>query len=93
MPTSIRLDPHDARLLRRLAKERGQTQSEVVRAAIQTLAREAEEARARSGRVSTYDRLAHVVGIADSGGAGLSDDTGTRFRRLLVERARDRGPR
>lgn len=93
MPTSIRLDPHHVRLLRRLAKEREQTQSEVVGAAIRTLAREAEGARFRAERVSAYDRLAHVIGIADSGGADLSVDTGARFRIRVAERAGDRGPR
>jgi len=92
MPTSIRLDPQAERLLRRLAKQRGQTKSEVVRAAIQSLAHEME---AGVGHASAYDRLAHVIGIIDSGGGGtaLSEDTGAKFRALLAERQRDRRSR
>ena len=92
MPTSIRLDPQAERLLRRLAKQRGQTKSEVVRAAIHSLAQ--EMATTTTGqRMSAYDRLAHVVGIVDSGGAALSEDTGEKFRALLVERKRARRSR
>ena len=88
MPTSVRLDPKTEALIRRLAKQRGQTKSELIRAAIEALAREAAATQARSGGLTTYDRIAHVVGIADSGGAGLSERTGERFRDLLVKRAR-----
>ena len=92
MPTSIRLDPEAERLLRRLAKQRGQTKSEVVRAAIQSLAKEMQAE--ATDRASAYDRLAHVIGIADSGGRGaLSENTGAKLRALLAERRRDRGSR
>jgi predicted DNA-binding protein len=92
MPTSVRLDARTETLIRRLAKRDGRTKSEVIRAAIESLAREAAEAEARAGAVSAYDRIAHVVGIADSGGANLSERTGEQFRDLLVRRARGRHP-
>jgi predicted DNA-binding protein len=90
MPTSIRLDPQAERLLRRLARARRQTKSEVVRDAIRTLARELEGS---DGPASVYDRVAHVIGIADSGGAALSEDTGAKFRALLADRPRVRRTR
>jgi predicted transcriptional regulator len=88
MPTSVRLDARTEGLIRRLAKRRGRTKSELIRTAIESLAREAAAAEARPGRVSAYDRVAHVVGIADSGGARLSERTGERFRDILMKRAR-----
>ncbi len=90
MPTSVRLHPKTEGLIRRLAKQQGRTKSELIRAAVEALAREAAEAQARSGGLSAYDRVAHVVGIADSGGAGLSERTGERFREILMKRARGR---
>ena len=91
MPTSVRLDVRTEGLLRRLAKQRGCTKSELIRAALEALAREAAEAEARGAVQSAYDRVAHVVGIADSGGANLSERTGEQFRELL-KRAHGRHP-
>lgn len=92
MPTSVRLDPQTERVIRRLAKQRGQNKSEVIRTAIEALARETAAASPRTGRAapSAYDRLAHVIGVADSGGQALSERTGERFRDLLITRARAR---
>lgn len=90
MPTSVRLDARTERLIRRLAKRRGRTKSELIRMAIEALAREAAEAEARAGGLSAYDRVAHVIGVADSGGAALSERTGERFRDILIKRARGR---
>jgi hypothetical protein len=42
--------------------------------------------------VTAYDRVAHVVGVADSGGARLSEQTGQRLRELLRARAGGRRP-
>jgi Arc/MetJ-type ribon-helix-helix transcriptional regulator len=92
MPTSVRLDARTESLIRRLAKRDGRTKSELIRAAIESLAREAAEAEARGPALSTYDRVAHIVGIADSGGANLSERTGEQFRDLLVRRTRGRHP-
>lgn len=93
MPTSVRLDARTQNLIARLAKRRGQTKSELIRTALERLAREVSEAEAQGGGQTAYDRIAHVVGIADSGGAGLSERTGERFRDLLIKRARDRRSR
>lgn len=93
MPTSVRLDARTQSLIARLAKRRGQTKSELIRTALETLAREAGAAETQSGGQSAYDRMAHVVGIVDSGGAGLSERTGERFRDLVMKQARDRRSR
>jgi len=93
MPTSVRLDARTQGLIRRLAKRRGQTKSELIRTAIDALAREAAEAEARTSGLSAYDRVTHVIGIADSGGARLSERTGERFRELLTKQARGRRTR
>ncbi len=88
--TTVRLDPETEGLIRRLAKQRGQTRSQVICAAIEALARRATPIEARSRGLSAYDRAAPVVGIADSGGAALSGRTGERFRDILSKRARGR---
>jgi hypothetical protein len=97
MPTSVRLDARTERLIRQLAKRRGQTKSELIRLAIESLASEAADARPKAGRSPTtpsaYDRLAYIIGVADSGGAALSERTGERFRNLLITRPRGRRPR
>ena len=93
MPASVRLDARTQGLIRRLAKRRGQTKSELIRTAIEALAREAAEADAHANDSSAYERVAHIIGIADSGGARLSERTGERFRNLLIKRARGRRSR
>ncbi len=93
MPTSIRLDPQAARLLRQLARQRGETRSAVVRAAIHALAGKEVNAGGEAASVTAYDRLAHVIGVVDSGGQGLSTDTGERFRTMLQKKPRVSRPR
>ena len=82
---SVRLDTVSEATLNRLAQQRGQTWSEVLREALQRLA-EAETER------SAYDRLRPYIGCSDSGGQQLSERTGVRFRELLEEKQRARGP-
>ncbi len=79
---TVRLDVPTEATLKRLAAQRGQTKSEVIRDAISRLAD--EEPR----RPSAYQRLRPFVGIVDSGGSQLSTETGRRFRELLEERRR-----
>lgn len=94
MPTSVRLNARTERLIRRLAKRLGQTKSELIRMAIESLGNEAGEPKSHAGRSpstpSAYDRLAHIIGVADSGGAALSERTGEQFRDMLTTRARAR---
>lgn len=85
--TTVRLDPKTRTALERLAESRGQTRSEVIRDAITRMAQEAE------GPASAYDRLAPFLGVADSGGEELSQNTGKRFREILEAKRNARDSR
>ena len=80
---TVRLDTDLEATLERLAKQRGQTKSDVIRDAIEHLARKPE-----TGEASALETLRPFVGVADSGGRQLSRRTGERFRELLEERRR-----
>lgn len=85
---TVRLDVSTEATLKRLSSLRGQTQSEVIRDAIARLADEESE------QLSAYQRLQPYIGVADSGGKQLSENTGKRLRELLEEkRERARDPR
>jgi Arc/MetJ-type ribon-helix-helix transcriptional regulator len=83
MPTTVRLDPKTEGLLRRLVKKTGRTKSQVIRDAIERLAMEegAELAKSRP-----YDVFAPYIGIAKGGPPDLSERTGEKFTKLLMER-------
>jgi Arc/MetJ-type ribon-helix-helix transcriptional regulator len=85
MPTSVRLDQKTESLVRRLARERAQTKSEVIREALVALAR--SEDRTRRGK-TLYDSIAHVVGSVKGLPPDLSERTGEKFRALLRARKR-----
>ncbi len=73
---TARLDTATEATLKRLAARRGQTKSEVIRDAILHLAEGDRD-------LTALQRLQPFVGIADSGGKQLSQDTGERFREVL----------
>lgn len=81
--TTVRLDTELETTLERLARQRGQTKSDVIRDAIEHLAQEQE-----AGEVSALERLRPFVGLVDSGGRQLSRRTGQRFRERLEEKRR-----
>ena len=83
MPTTVRLDARTEAALARLAKKSGRTKSQVIRDAIARMAE--SDAQVREPE-SAYQAMQHVVGCADSGGAQLSEDTGKKFRELLMRR-------
>jgi len=89
MSLSVRLDPKTESAVRRLARQRKQTRSAVVREAIAALERDRAAAASRHQR-GPWDTIAHLVGSADSGGARLSEETGDRVRALLGKKARAR---
>ena len=90
MPVSVRLDAKTTDLVDRLARRRGLTKSEVLRVALRQFAeREAGEQAAGTA----YDRLAHLIGCFDSGGANLSERTGERFAAALRGKKRARRSR
>ncbi len=74
---TVRLDVITETALKLLSARRGQTQSEVIRDAIARLAD------AESEPLSAYQRLLPFIGIADSGGKQLSENTGKRMRETL----------
>jgi Arc/MetJ-type ribon-helix-helix transcriptional regulator len=85
---TVRLDVTTEATLKRLSAQRGQTQSEVIRDAIALLADEEGE------QLSAYQRLQAFVGIVDSGGKQLSENTEQRLREILEQkRERARRPR
>lgn len=90
MPTSVRLDPRTEHLVNRLSKRRGQTKSEIIREAIKVLS---EEEKDRRKRLTLYESMKHLIGIADSGGQRLSENTGEKFTELLLKQARERHSR
>lgn len=85
--TTVRLDPRTRAKLERLAETRGQTKSDVIRDAIAHLSDD------EALSASAFDRLQPFVGVADSGGRNLSQDTGRRFREILEAKRRARDPR
>ncbi|MBI2361709.1 MAG: ribbon-helix-helix protein, CopG family [Deltaproteobacteria bacterium] len=84
MPLSVRLDPGTERLVERLARQRNQTKSEVIRDALGILAQQEKDA---AKKKRPYDLIAHLIGCVDSGGTNLSEKTGEKFAKLLREKA------
>jgi Arc/MetJ-type ribon-helix-helix transcriptional regulator len=83
MTTSVRLDPKTEKLLEKLARERTQSKSDVIRQAIESLAAE-EKRRGREGTL--LDSISDLVGSVDGGRDDLSEQTGWRFRELLAKK-------
>jgi predicted transcriptional regulator len=91
VPLSVRLDSKTENVVKRLARERNQTRSHVIREAIAAFERDqTTESRSAPG---PWEALAHLVGVADSGGQRLSERTGDRFTVLLRTKARARRTR
>ena len=86
MPVSVRLDPKTEELVNRLARKKGRTKSEVIRQAIRVLA-EGQEGKKPS---RPYDAISHLIGCARGGPRDLSEQTGIKFRQLLLKRGRPR---
>ena len=86
---SVRIDARTAVLVKRVARERGLSKSEVVRLALATLRERAEQPSGIPPSVA----MAHLIGSGDSGGMQLSERTGERFAKMLLEeRKRRRRP-
>ena len=85
MPTSVRLDAETESIVSRLARKTGRTKSQVIREAIRMLAKsDLERGRSRT----LYDEIAHLIGCASGGPPDLSEHTGEKFRKLLLDRRR-----
>jgi len=81
------MDAETERLLEGLARELGATKSEVIREAVRLAA--ARRRRPRSAP-RPYDAHRGLIGSVRGGPPGLSERTGERFRRLLLESNRKR---
>lgn len=88
MVLSVRLDPITGRAVTRLARQRNQTKSAIVREAIAAFDRTQADASRQAQR--RWDAVRHLIGAADSGGARLSEGTGAKVRAMLREKARAR---
>jgi hypothetical protein len=88
---TVRTDPETEAMVERLARRRGQSKSQIVREALKLLV-EREKGAREGGR--PYDRVKHLIGCVRSGGAArLSEDTGRKFRELLLKKVRARRSR
>lgn len=85
MPLTVRVDPKTERLIQRLARKRGRSKSEVIRDAIDILAKRAQE-QERTER--PFEAVRDLIGSVRGGPSNLSEKTGDRFRRMLLDRPR-----
>ncbi|MBA3563718.1 MAG: ribbon-helix-helix protein, CopG family [Gammaproteobacteria bacterium] len=83
MPTSVRLDPETEALLKRLARRRGRTKSEVIREALRRLSEEPATPAEADG---PYHAIADLIGIAGDGPEDLARDHKRLFREKLSRR-------
>ena len=81
---TIRIDSATERTLKRLARERQTSRSDIVRQALRQFA--APLGTGKGG--SVYSRVADLVGSVSSGRGDLSEHTGRRFSALLRSRPR-----
>lgn len=85
MPTSVRLDANTESLVARLARRKGQTKSRVIRDAIHAYA---ETETAVREPESAYEALKPWIGSVKGLPPDLSERTGDKFYKLLIERKR-----
>lgn len=81
MPTSVRLDPETQALLAKLARVSGRTKSDVLREALQYLARTQSAATAER---SPFEEIADLIGIGEGGPVGLACGHKAEYRRALA---------
>jgi hypothetical protein len=85
MPTSVRLDAKTESLVARLARRKGQSKSRVIRDAIHAYA---ETETAVREPESAYEALKPWIGSVKGLPPDLSERTGDKFYKLLIERKR-----
>ena len=84
---SIRLDDKTRRTISRIARAKGRSQSEIVRQAIQAFVRD------DASEVRPYDQWKDVIGIVKGLPSDLSERTGEKFTRMLLEERKQRSRR
>jgi predicted DNA-binding protein len=87
MPLTVRVDTKTERLIERLARKRGRTKSEVIREAIDALARQAE---GHDKAETPYEAVRDLIGVVKDGPSDLSVQTGKGFRRLVAAKRQGR---
>ena len=85
MPTSVRLDAKTESLVARLARRKGQSKSRVIRDAIHAYAKTETAVREPE---SAYEALKPWIGSVKGLPPDLSERTGDKFYKLLIERKR-----
>jgi hypothetical protein len=85
MPLTVRVDQKTERLIQRLARKRGRSKSDVIRDAIDILAKRAQEQELTE---RPYEAVRDLVGGVRGGPSDLSEQPGDRFRRMLQDRPR-----
>jgi len=84
MPMSVRLDAKTERLIEGLARKRGQTKSEIVRAAIGAVAE--QQTNGSDGAKRPYEAIKDLIGCVCGGPPDLSVRTGEKFHHLLLKK-------
>jgi hypothetical protein len=85
MPLTVRVDQKTERLIQRLARKRGKSKSDVIRAAIDILAKRAQE---QEKTERPYDTVRDLIGSIRGGPPDLSMRTGEHFRRKVQVKPR-----
>jgi hypothetical protein len=85
MPLTVRVDQKTERLIQRLARKRGRSKSEVIRDAIDILAKRAQE---QEQTERPYEAVRDLIGSVRGGPFDLSEHIGDRFRKMLQVRLR-----
>jgi hypothetical protein len=83
MPINVRLDVETERTIQQLARNKGQTKSEVIREAIGLLARQTKAAEETE---RPYDIVRDLIGCVRGGPPDLSVKTGEQFQRILMKK-------
>ena len=86
MIISVRLDPETRRKLDKLTRAHRISRSELVRRAIDRMAKEDPA----TEEINVYERMKDHIGKFSSGRSDLSMQTGEHFRRILVEKRKRR---
>lgn len=84
MPTSVRLDPRTEVIVQRLSRRTGRTKSQVIREAILRLAEQTPETPLAG---SLYDRVKHLIGLAEGGPPDLATRSEEYLREIFARRA------
>jgi Arc/MetJ-type ribon-helix-helix transcriptional regulator len=86
MVISVRLDPDTRRKLDKLTRAHRVSRSEVVRRAIERMAKDDPA----TEEINVYERMKDHIGKFHSGRSDLSESTGEKFYQIVLEKHRRR---